>query len=67
MLRTVEATVEEGGSLRLLEPVDLTPGARALVTLLGEKNANETAMLSQAALSDWEREEEDEAWNDLQR
>ncbi len=66
MLRTIEAVVEESGALRLLEPIVLHPGARALVTLLGESDANETALLSQAALSDWEREEEDDAWSEFQ-
>jgi hypothetical protein len=67
MLRTIEAVVEKDGSLRLLENVELRAGERALVTLLGEDDPNETALLSQPALAaDWEREEEDEAWAHLQ-
>ena len=67
MLRTIEAVVEKDGSLRLLENVDLRAGERALVTLLGEDDPSETALLSQPALAaDWEREEEDEAWAHLQ-
>ena len=67
MLRTVEAIVESDGSLRLLENVELRAGERALVTLLGEDDATETALLSAPALAaDWDRTEEDEAWAHLQ-
>ena len=67
MLRTVEAVVESDGSLRLLEDIELRAGERALVTLLGENDATETALLSEPALAaDWDREEEDEAWAYLQ-
>lgn len=67
MLRTIEAVVEKDGSLRLLEHVELRAGERVLVTLLGEDDPNETALLSQPALAaDWDREEEDEAWSHLQ-
>ena len=67
MPRTVEAVVEGDGSLRLLEDVDLRVGGRALVTLLGETDASETARLSEPALAaDWDREEGAEAWAHLQ-
>ena len=67
MLRTVEAVVEKDGSLRLLEHVELRAGDRALVTLLGENDPAETALLSESALAtDWNREEEDNAWAHLQ-
>ena len=67
MLRTVEAVVENDGSLRLLEQVDLRVGERALVTLLGEEDPAEPALLSEPALAvDWDREEEDAAWAHLQ-
>ena len=67
MLRTVEAVVENDGSLRLLEDVELRAGERALVTLLGEDDVTETALLSEPALAaDWNREEEDKAWAYLQ-
>ncbi len=67
MLRTVEAIVESDGSLRLLESVALRAGERALVTLLGEDDPAEAALLSEPALAaDWDREEEDEAWAHLQ-
>ena len=67
MLRTVEAVVENDGSLRLLEHVELRAGERALVTLLSEDDPAETALLSESALAaDWDREEEDAAWAHLQ-
>ena len=67
MLRTVEAVVESDGSLRLLEHVELRAGERALVTLLGDDDPAEPALLSESALAaDWDRTEEDEAWAHLQ-
>ena len=67
MLHTIEAIVEQDGSLRLLEPVELPAGTRALVTILeGEASARDATLLSQPALAaDWAREEEDEAWAHL--
>ena len=42
MLTTVEAEIDVGGNVRLLEPVEVTQTTRAIVTLLengnGEKN-----------------------------
>jgi hypothetical protein len=68
MLKTFEAFVDERGNIRLVEPVELPAGGRALVTLLEEPiRIPETALLSEAALAeDWERPEEDEAWSHLQ-
>lgn len=67
MLHTVEAVVEPDGTLRLLEPVDVRAGARALVTFLEDSSPNETALLSQPSLAaDWERPEEGDAWAHLQ-
>ena len=67
MIRTIEAEIDENGNVRLLESI--APGAsrRALVVILDEPGAGrETALLSEAALSDWNRPEEDEAWSHLQ-
>ena len=64
MHKTVEAIIEQDGRVRLLEPLNLSHPARALVTVLEDVN---TARLSEAALAeDWEREEEEEAWQHLQ-
>ena len=69
MLQTVKAVIDENGVVRLLEPVHLSGSSRALVTILDrevEPHRDETALLSEAALSDWNRPEEDEAWAYLQ-
>ncbi len=69
MIKTIEAVIDEEGCVRLLEPIQLGPGCRALVVVLDEPGAaaNETALLSEAALADWGRPEEDGAWSHLQR
>jgi hypothetical protein len=70
MARTLEASVDERGSVRLLEPIQLPEVRRALVTILEEPpiHPNETALLSEAALAeDWNRPEEDAAWAHLQQ
>jgi hypothetical protein len=69
MHRTVEAIVEEDGTVRLLEPVEGTGPRRALVTFLDEireEAAHASALASPEALADWTRPEEDEAWSHLQ-
>lgn len=69
MARTLEAVIEEGGKVRLLEPIDISIARRALVTVLDEEPGpafDECAHLSQAALADdWNRPEEDAAWSHL--
>ncbi len=70
MIKTVEAIIDEQGNVRLLESVQLSRTSRALVTILEDDPATglpETALLSEAALEDWNRPEEDEAWSYLQR
>ena len=70
MLRTIEAVIDPSGNVRLLEPVSLSEARRALVTVLeeaaDEEDANSTALLSEAALADWNRDEEDAAWAHFQ-
>jgi hypothetical protein len=70
MLRTIEAVIDPDGTVRLLEPVTLSQSRRALVTVLEEEadeaDANLPALLSEAALADWNRDEEDSAWAHLQ-
>lgn len=70
MIRTVEATIDEQGNVRLLEPVQLPSVRRALVTILEDTpvaSANDSALLSEPALAeDWSRPEEDSAWSHLQ-
>jgi hypothetical protein len=69
MIRTVEAVIDTQGRVQLLEPVTLEEEHRALVTILEEVPAthpHEAALLSEAALTDWGRKEEDAAWSHLQ-
>lgn len=68
MIRTVEATIDEHGTVLLREAVALAAPHRALVTILEEEPyPNETALLSEATLAeDWNRPEEDAAWLPLQ-
>ncbi len=67
MLKSVEATIETDGKIKLLEPLRLGHSCRAIVTIIDEPDVPETALLSQQALAhDWERPEEDAAWSHLQ-
>lgn len=70
MIRTIEATIDQKGHINLSEPVKLSSSCRALVLILDEEpliHVNEESLLSEAALAeDWNRPEEDEAWQHLQ-
>ena len=70
MIQTVEAVIDESGSVRLLQPVEISGSHRALVTILDEEpapSAHETALLSEAApAKDRDHPEEDAAWSYLQ-
>ena len=70
MIRTVEALIDEHGTVQLLEHVQVASACRALVTILDEQpvsHVSETALLSEPALGeDWNRPEEDAAWAHLQ-
>jgi len=68
-LRPVPATVLPNGTVRLLKDIRLPFPAMAMVTLLIEEDTAkvpETAVLSQDALMDWNRDEEEAAWAHLQ-
>lgn len=67
-MRTVEAVIDEKGQVRLAQPLRIKGTHRALVTVLDEPptEAMDTAVLSEAALSDWLQPEEDAAWAHLQ-
>lgn len=70
MIKTLEAVIDEDGSVRIFEPVRLSRARRALVMILDDDPATspaETAILSEASLQDWNRPEEDEAWAHLQQ
>ena len=65
MRPTIEAVVDEGGNIRLKEPVTLQPGSQLLITVVAP-TTSETALLSEMSLvADWNRPEEDAAWADL--
>ena len=71
MLRTIEATIEANGKVKLAEAVKLRGRKRALVTILDEdwpqdKKPNEAALLAETALAkDWLGADEDRAWQHL--
>ena len=66
MHRILHAEVDSDGNLRPIEPLELPPGSRVLVTVTSEVEASETALLAEAALgADWDRPEEDAAWSHL--
>ena len=67
MIRTVEAVVDPSGNVPLLPDVHLSGPRRALVTILDDGlQSEDTAILSERALADWSRPEEDAAWSHLQ-
>ena len=71
MLRTLEATIDKNGKVKLAESIRLGAKRRALVTILddqfpGGELLNEAALLSESALAkDWLSPEEDKAWQHL--
>ena len=65
MLKTLEATIDVDGNIRLAEPADLVPGERVLVTLLGSATLDQSILSEQSLATDWLRDEEDAAWSDL--
>ncbi len=71
MLKTVEAILERDGSLRLREKMRFSRARRVLVTFLDDDSdateSQNSSILSESTLStDWNRPEEDEAWQHLQ-
>jgi hypothetical protein len=68
LMRTIEAVINEEGQIQLLESIEGGRRRRAIVVVLDEPTAvlEETAVLSEEALKDWNRPEEDSAWSYLQ-
>ena len=68
VVRTIVATVEKDGTVRLQEKLKLPAARRAILTILDEPMpVVKTALLSEPALAeDWNRPEKDEAWAHLQ-
>jgi len=68
MPHTIEAEISAEGNVRLLERVSLPGTRRAPVTVLDPTtDADSLALLSEAALADWNHEDEDAAWAHLQQ
>ena len=71
MLRTIEATIDKNGKVKLAESIKLGGRKRALVTILDEdlperEGINDAALLAESALAkDWLSPEEDQAWKHL--
>jgi hypothetical protein len=68
MIRTVEALIDPKGNVRLLESVERPASGRVWVTILDDEPlapSHGTALMSEPALEDWNRPEE-EAWSHLQ-
>ena len=65
-MRTLEAIISKDGQIRLLQPIEGGSERRAIVVVLEEVLVEETAVLSERALENWNRPEEDSAWSHLQ-
>ena len=67
-MRTIEAVINEEGQIQLLETIERGKRRRAIVVVLDDPGvvSEETAVLSEKALRDWNRPEEDSAWSHLQ-
>lgn len=70
MIQTLEAEIDEHGSVTLAKPVHLDRSHRALVMIMPDaavSGIGECALLSEAALGeDWNNPEEEAAWQHLQ-
>ena len=64
MTRTLEVEVDEAGNIRPLDPDAHPPAGRA--TLVWDSAGSELYVMSETALAEWLRPEEDEAWAYLQ-
>lgn len=65
MIQSLEALIDENGSVGSLEKVHLSSHRRPLVTILEQPISDEaeTALLNEATLAvNWARSQEDEAW-----
>ena len=69
MPRTIEAVISPDVHVRLLEAVSLSEARRALATVPDESADADisSALLSEAALADWNGDDEDAAWAQLQQ
>lgn len=61
----VEAVTDQQGRLIVPDHIRLPAGKRVLITLIDA--VDEITLLSEEALEDWNRPEEDAAWSHLQQ
>lgn len=64
-VQSVEVKIDEKGSIRPVDPNIKLPQGRAILAWLTNEDIY-PALMSESALGDWLRTEEDEAWADLQ-
>jgi len=66
-LKSIPATVDPDGTVRLSQAVHLPHRAQAVVTIMIKDDGSDLARISERALNkDWNRAEEDQAWSVLQ-
>ncbi|HXE07022.1 MAG TPA: hypothetical protein VN612_03935 [Acidobacteriaceae bacterium] len=65
MARTIEVEIDEAGVIHLVDPTLKLPPGRAVLAW-PESESIYPALMSEKALADWLRPEEDEAWAYLQ-
>ncbi len=66
MARTIEVEIDEVGAVRPLDPTVKLPPGRAVLAW-PEREDIDPALMSEKALADWLRPEEDDAWAYLQQ
>jgi hypothetical protein len=66
MTRTIEVEIDEAGAIRPLDPTLKLPPGRAVLAWR-ENEELYPALMSEKALADWLRPEEEEAWAYLQQ
>ncbi|WOG26351.1 hypothetical protein [Endozoicomonas sp. 8E] len=71
MFQTYKATVDSKGNLKLPDNLVLPSGSNVLITILEEspgQRVNDEVLLSEPSLAaDWNKPDEDEAWECLQQ
>jgi len=71
MLKTFKAIIDQSGQIKSLEEdVQFDQPQEVLITILDEDQLNEieSALLSEKALAkDWNKDEEEQAWQHLQK
>ncbi len=72
MLTTIKGTIDENGTVKLLQKVTLEKPHQALITILQDVDLEEDTLalsvLSETSLAeDWNSPEENEAWAHLQK